>query len=201
MNREHRTGTKGSRKGGKRLYARLGVISVVVLTASSLVACGTPSGGAGEAAKKPTRSPVGNPSLTVGDTAVVERNGTELTVHSYESPLPSAESSERNPGFEFSAIEVEECASTSSGGNSMVVTPNAFILGLPGGARATPEVSTANLGLKKPVLQSMDPAPGDCERGYIIYQMPRGERPETVIFKDTLILARTIAWKVPDGGQ
>lgn len=44
----------------------------------------------------------------------------------------------------------------------------------------------------------MDPSPGECERGYVIYETPRGEKAELVVFEDTLTETQAIAWKVPD---
>lgn len=203
MNRRDRIRTPESRRY-KAPYARLGLVLVVLLLASVLTACDpgpvNEVGADPKPAKKPTHSPVDSPRLVVGDTAVLEESlQTELTVYSYESPLSSMGNAKPEPGFEFSAAEVEGCASLSSSGDPMIITPNAFTLRLPGGDTVLPEEITGEGPVeRKPVLQSMDPSPGECERGYVIYETPRGEKAELVVFEDTLTETQAIAWKVPD---
>jgi len=55
--------------------------------------------------------------------------------------------------------------------------------------------------VKEAVLETMDPVPGQCERGFIVIQTPRGERPELVVFEEQFKAEREvqpIRWAVPD---
>ncbi len=207
MNRRDRIRTPESRRYKRTSRLHLGLIPIVLLLASILMACDpgpvNEVGAEAETAKKPTHSPVESPRLVVGDTAVLEESSqTELTVYSYESPLPPRGPEEPEPGFEFSAAEVEGCASLASLRDPMIITPSAFTLRLPGGDTVLPEEITGEgPGGRKPVLQSMDPSPGECERGYVIYETPKDETASLVVFEDTLTETQAIAWKVSDTRQ
>ena len=184
---------------------RRGFVLVTLVLVSMLAACGPSTAGssepdtAKEKAPKPTMSTAENPKLTVGETAITTEAGNKLTVHSYESPL-SPKGSKPNPGFEFSAIDVEGCASPTSARDLMHIGPVAFTLQMPDGARVMPEVfGNKDAEVKEPALQTMDPGPGTCERGFVTYQTPRDERPELVIFKEQFVTnVPDIAWKIPD---
>lgn len=69
--------------------------------------------------------------LAVGETATTTEAGNRLTVRFYESPLPPAGSSRPEPGFEFSAIEAEGCASRDTENYRMAVGPSGFALEMP----------------------------------------------------------------------
>ena len=121
--------------------------------------------GATEESPKPTVSTAKDPTLVVGDTATTTEDGNKLTVHSYESPL-SLGGSKPDPGSEFSAIEVEGCASPTSGRDLMHVGPVAFTLRMPDGTRVMPEVfANKDAEVEEPALQTMDAPPGKCDRG------------------------------------
>ena len=79
------------------------------------------------------------PELTLGDTFTTSGAGNEVTVLSYESPLTPAASSRPDPGFEFSAVEIEGCASRDPDNYRMLVGPASFSLQMPDGARVQPE--------------------------------------------------------------
>jgi hypothetical protein len=38
--------------------------------------------------------------------------------------------------------------------------------------------------VKEALLETLEPVPGKCERGFVVFQMPRGERPEFVVFEE-----------------
>jgi len=182
-------------------------VILVVLASLSLSACGDAGVGepvgqsaATETAHKVTVSMAEDPKLAVGDTATITESGNKLTVHSYESSLTSKGSSKPDSGFEFSAIEAEGCADSSSGKDQMAISPNAFILRL---ADGTPVRPTAFYGegaaVRKPALMTMDPEPGTCTRGFITYQTPRDERPKIITFEDPFTTdAPGISWEIPD---
>lgn len=184
---------------------RRGFVLVMLVLVSMSAACGPGATGSGEpdtaayGTHRLTISTAENPKLTVGDTAITTEAGNKLTVHSYESSL-SLEGAKPDPGFEFSAIDVEGCASPTSGRDLMHVGPVAFTLQMPDGTRVMPEVfANKNAEVKEPALQTMDAGPGTCDRGFVTYQTPRGERPELVIFEEQFVTnVPDIAWKVPD---
>lgn len=157
-----------------------------------------------EAAKKPTTSPTispaENPKLVVGDTATTTEDGNTLTVRSYESSL-TVEGAKPEPGSEFSAIDVEGCAMTSSGRDLMAIGPDAFTLRLQDGTRVKPDVfSDGDAPVKKPALQTMRTGGGSCPHGFVTFQIPRGERLNLVVFEEQFVSGMTtIAWKVSDG--
>lgn len=139
------------------------------------------------------------PELALGDAFTTSRAGNTLTVLSYESPLPPAESSRPDPGREFSAVEVEGCASRSSDDYRMLVGPAAFSLRMPDGARVQPETGMNAARVTEGALETMEPALGGCERGLVVFQTPEGERPEIVLFEDQFTTdAMSAGWTIPD---
>lgn len=180
------------------------VLVMLLVLASISAACGSGAVGSGdpdasaETTHMPTTSTAENAGLTVGDQAVTNESGNKLTVYSYESPV-SLQGAEPDPGFEFSAIDVEACNGPSAGRDLMQVGPNAFVLQLSDGTRVKPEVfSDADAKVKKPALQSME-VRGACDRGFVTFQTPRGERPDLVIFEEQFTTeVQAIEWTVPD---
>ncbi len=98
----------------------------------------------------------------MGDTATTMEDGNTLTVFSYESPLPPTNSPRPGPDSEFSAIEVEGCASSSSGRDLMYVGSPAFVLQMPDGDRILPVKEAQETGVKEAVLETMDPVPANA---------------------------------------
>ena len=154
---------------------------------------------AAQVGKKVTRSPAKDPRLVVGDKAVTTEDGNELAVLSYESPV-SVEGAKPEAGFEYSAIEVEGCASRSSGRDAMHIGSNGFTLRLPESGDTHAEGFDEDAKVKKPALETMDPAPGSCDRGFVTFQTPRGERADLVLFEEQFVLESIIAWRIPDEG-
>ena len=179
---------------------------VLVLVALALVslsaACGPESaasaGADADEKHKVTASPVEDPTLVVGDTATTAGNGTTLAVLSYESPT-TVKSAKPERGHEFSGIEVKGCAGESSENSLMQIGPGAFVLRLADGTRLPPEGLGDGEKVKEPALQSMNPLPGECDRGFVTFQTPLGERPEFLLYDEEFVLKNTIAWKVPQG--
>lgn len=144
-----------------------------------------------------TASPPKDPGLVVGDEAITTEDGNTLTVLSYESPR-SVDGARPDRGSEFSVVEVEGCASRSSGEDLMHVGSGAFTLRLPGGGIVRPEDPPDDPHVKQPNLLTMDPGPGECTSGFATFQTPRGTRPNLVVFEEEFVLESAIAWKVPD---
>lgn len=180
---------------------RRGLVLILLVLALLSASCGinTVSSTESETTKKLTNSPVENPKLVLGDTATTTEDGNTLTVLSYESSL-SVESAKPEPGFEFSAIEVEGCAGSSSGEDLMHIGPAAFTLRLSdGGPDVKPEIfDDEDATVRKPALHTTDPPPGSCNRGFVTFQTPRGARPDLVSFEEQFATGEmVVAWKVP----
>ena len=178
---------------------RLVVVALSLAAISAACSPGTVGTAVSEAEKKHriSVSPVEDPRLVLGETATTSKDGNTLTVFCYESPL-SVEGAKPDPGFEFSTIEVEGCAGSSSGEDLMYVGSNAFSLRSPDGTRVQPEGFGKDEKVREPALRTMDPVPGACERGFVTFQTPRGERPHLVVFEEQFVLDSAIAWKVTE---
>ncbi len=178
---------------------------VLVLIALALVslsaACGSSSaataGADADGKHKVTSSPAKDPRLVLGDTATTADNGTTLAVLSYESPV-TVKGAKPDRGFGFSGIEVKGCAGPDSENSLMHIGPGAFALRLQDGTVLQPEEFGEDAKVKEPALQSMNPLPGECGRGFVTFQTPTGERPELVLYDEQFVLENTIAWKVPE---
>lgn len=175
------------------------MVVLALVAISAACSPGTVGTAVSEAEKKYrlTVSPVEDPRLVLGETATTSEHGNTLTVFSYESPL-SVEGAKAEPGFEFSTVEVEGCAGSSSGKDLMYVGSNAFSLRSADGTRVQPEGFGRDAKVREPALRTMDPVPGACERGFITFQTPRGERPHLVVFEEQFVLESAIAWKVTE---
>ena len=103
-------------------------------------------------------------------------------------------------GHEFAAVEVKGCAGPDSENSLMHISPGAFVLRMPDGTRLLPEGAEEGTKVKEPALQSMNPLPGECDRGFVTFQTPRDERPELLIYDEEFVLKNSIAWKVPEKG-
>ncbi len=178
------------------------VLVLVTLALVSLsAACGptnaATAGSDADGKRKVTSSPAKDPTLVLGDTATTADNGTTLAVLSYESPV-TVKGAKPDRGFGFSGIEVKGCAGPDSENSLMHIGPAAFALRLQEGAVLQPEEFGEDAKVKEPALQSMNPLPGECGRGFVTFQTPTGERPELVLYEEQFVLENTIAWKVPE---
>lgn len=178
------------------------VLVLITLALVSLsAACGpdtaASAGSSTEEKQKVTASPAKDPRLVVGDTATTASNGTTLAVLSYESPS-TVRGARPEQGFEFSSVEIKGCAGPNSENSLMHIGPGAFVLRLQDGTPLPPEEFGEKAKVKEPALQSMNPLPGECGRGFVTFQTPRDERPELVLYDEQFVLKNTIAWKVPE---
>jgi hypothetical protein len=69
---------------------------------------------------------------------------------------------------------------------------------MPDGTRLQPEEFGEKSKIREPALESMNPGPGECGRGFVTFQTPTGERPDLVLYDEQFVLKSTIAWKVPE---
>lgn len=131
----------------------------------------------------------------VGDTVVTTKDGNELAVLSYESPV-LVEGAKPEPGFEYSVIQVEGCASRSSGRDAMHIGSNGFTLRLPKSGDTHAERFGQDAKVKQPTLEMMDAPPGSRDKGFVTFQTPKSERADLVLFEEQFVLKSVIAWKV-----
>jgi hypothetical protein len=123
-------------------------------------------------------------SLVLGDTEATDL-GNELTVLSYEQPLPTEQYFEPEPGFEYAAIDVEGCAGS---GSETSLNPYSFTLQMRDNTRLQSDVPIA-----EPPLNAVTLPPGDCVRGYVTFRVPEGETPRYVVFDESF---DPIKWSV-----
>jgi hypothetical protein len=199
---------RGTGRGNRG--AHVGRVLVLVVLVLVFGACG-PAGG-GDQAETVTviktvpadegsgRAKEEGPELALGETFTTSGAGNEVTVLSYESPLTPAGSSRPDPGFEFSAVEVEGCASRDPDNYRMMVGPASFSLQMPDGARVQPETGGDVARVTERALVTMEPVLGGCESGFVVFQTPEGERPEIVLFEDqfTTTDSMSAGWTIPD---
>jgi hypothetical protein len=178
------------------------VLVLIALALVSLSAACSPSNAAmagsdADGKHNVTSSPAKGPRLVLGETATTADNGTTLAVLSYESPV-TVKNAKPDRGFEFTSIEVKGCAGPDSENSLMHIGPGAFALRLQDSARLQPEEFSEGAKVKEPALQSMNPLPGECGRGFVTFQTPTGERPELVLYDEQFVLEDTIAWKATE---
>lgn len=118
-------------------------------------------------------------SRTVGETATLD-DGNSVTVLDVRSRLAARETVyETREGFEFFVIEAEVCVSGAAG-EPAYFTPRDFSV------RVTQTVRrVASIPTKLPALRGSRVEPGDCNRGFITFQLREGEEPQAVMFEDT----------------
>ena len=125
---------------------------------------------------------------TVGETATLD-NGNSVTVFSGKSGVPPQESVyEAKEGMDFFVIEAEVCVSGTTT-EPAYFSPREFSLLNSGTVRRMASVPT-----KLPALRGSSVEPGECNRGYITFQVEEEEEPETVIFEGSSV----VEWKLKE---
>lgn len=118
----------------------------------------------------------------VGKTATLD-NGNNVTVFSGQSGVTSEESVYKaRPGMDFYVIESEVCVSESASEPSYF-TPREFSLLNGDNVRRMASVPT-----KLPALRGSSVEPGECERGYITFQIEDGEEPRAVVYEGSSVV-------------
>ena len=158
---------------------------------------GTTSGTTGESIGGSTRGELPVPDVpsetdikrTVGDTATLD-NGNSVTVFSGQSGVPAEDSVyNARAGMDFFVIEAEVCVPGSAGEPSYF-TPREFNLLNDDIVRRMASVPT-----KLPALRGSSVDPGECNRGYITFQVEDGEEPRAVIYEGSSV----VEWELEEG--
>lgn len=119
---------------------------------------------------------------TVGQTATLD-NGNSVTVFSGQSGVPSRESVyEARTGMDFFVIEAEVCVPESAPEPSYF-TPREFSLLNDDTVRRMASVPT-----KLPALRGATVEPGECNRGYITFEVEEGEEPRAVAYEGSSLV-------------
>lgn len=124
--------------------------------------------------------------LAVGDTYTTPR-GNQLTVLSYDSPIPAPQYERPNAGYEYSAIEVKACANSNLNGK-VELNPVDFTLQMQDDTHVESDID-----IKEPALPLVTLMPGDCVRGWVTFQTPEGQVPKYVIYDETF---NPVKWSV-----
>lgn len=116
-------------------------------------------------------------TLELGEAAELESGG-RLTVLSGEAGVPEDEAVYRpRRGMEFFVIEVEACVPESAD-EPVFFTPRDFGLVGPDEVR---RIATAPA--KMPALRGAEVSPGNCQQGYVTFQIEENAEPGAVVFR------------------
>jgi len=137
------------------------LIDAVITRLGQNLGSGTPTPPASSA------RPLGTPATVPGGT---------VTVYSYEQPATGISQyiTPQTPGSEFSAVDAEMCATGSAG---LYASSGDIGLQFPDN---TERQSTYG---KQPDLSGRQLGAGDCTRGWVTFEVPRGQRPSVVTYR------------------
>lgn len=133
--------------------------------------------------------PQADETLDLGETAELESGG-RLTVLSGEAGVPEAEAAYRpGRGMEFFVIDVEACVPESAE-EPAFFSPRQF------GLLGSDEVRRiATLPARMPALRGARVSPGNCNQGYVTFQIDAGAEPGSVIFEGSSV----VRWNLDSG--
>lgn len=112
--------------------------------------------------------------LHIGEKAQT-RDGNSVSVLSWEQPVEGT-AVEPGPGQEYGSAEAEICAGRRGAPR---VSPESFAVELTDGTRR----GRTYFGPREPALSGGSLAAGECVRGWLTFEVPRGQRPAYVVFK------------------
>lgn len=125
--------------------------------------------------------PAADETLDVGETAELESGG-NLTVLSGEAEVPEDEALYRpDRGKEFFVIDVEACVPESAD-EPVFFSPREF--GLLGADKVR---RLAAAPARTPALRGARVSPGNCNQGYVTFQVEEGAEPGSVIFEGSSV--------------
>ncbi|MGB3635648.1 MAG: hypothetical protein WA982_16520 [Rubrobacteraceae bacterium] len=126
---------------------------------------------------------------TVGQTATLD-SGNSVTVFSGQSGVPQEDSVYKpRAGMDFFVIEAEVCVPEDATEPSYF-TPREFNLLNDDTVRRMASVPT-----QLPALRGDSAEPGECNRGYITFQVEEGEEPQAVVYEGSSV----VEWELGEG--
>ncbi len=124
----------------------------------------------------------------IGDTLRESRTGRTVTLVAYEQPWTSSNQfTKPKTGFSYATIDVKGCAGSED--DAFGFNPFSFGLAMADSTRIEPA-----LAAREPRLASGPLAANDCVRGWIVFEVPTGQRAEFVVYSTTFSTAK---WRVP----
>ncbi len=110
-------------------------------------------------------------------------SGFKVTLHSYSSPVQADNDNEffrwkPDAGKKFATIDVEGCAGSSLGDERRSLGMMDFSLTMPDNTRVGPTYPS----VVEPALNGTNLLPGECVRGLVTFQVPKGQHPSYVRF-------------------
>jgi hypothetical protein len=161
--------------------------AVACLTAVTLGACDSQSGTSdptGPTGPVMTDQPSMMPGLApqghaLGETVASSSGFVSVTVFSYEQPAAATVPPDRS-GDEWAAADIQTCAETGSVFQA-TVSNAPWSLSYPDGTAVTPTRTTA-AQFPQPAYPSSPRglAPGQCLRGWVVFAVPAGRRPQVI---------------------
>ncbi len=127
--------------------------------------------------------------LDLGETADLDSGG-QLTVLSGEAGVPEGDALYRpGRGMEFFVIDVEACVSETAD-EPVFFSPREFGLL---GSDAVRRIAT--VPARMPALRGARVSPGNCNQGYVTFQIEEGRDPGSVIFEGSSV----VRWNLNSG--
>lgn len=150
----------------------------------------TPAPGAGAENRESLPGPAvpqAEERLQVGGTAELE-SGASLTLVSSEAGVPEDEATYRpESGTEFFVVNVEACVPETAAGPAFF-SPREF------GLLGSDEVRRiATAPAKTPALRGARVSPGNCNEGWVTFQIEEGAEPGSVIFEGSSVVRWDLA--------
>lgn len=128
-------------------------------------------------------------TLEAGATAELD-SGLSATVSNEDPDVPPGDAPYRpRAGAEFYVVEAEVCVS-SAAGEPLTVDPRAFSL-----QASEDSFRIARPPVRRPAFENAPIPPGECNRGFVTFQVGEEETPEAVIFDGP----QDVEWRFENG--
>lgn len=156
-----------------------------VTVVKTVEAEGSSAPGAGSTTRESLPGPAvpqAEENLKVGGTAKLKSGGS-LTLVSSETGVPQDEAAYRpGRGMEFFIVGIEACVSESAD-EPVFFSPREF--GLLGSDKVR---RIATVPAKMPALRGARVSPGNCNKGYLTFQIEQGADPGSVLFEGSSVV-------------
>lgn len=170
---------------------RLGGVAVTACVLAALSGCGSGSGGGVEARSETTGSPAVKASALELGKRFETSGGNSAIAHAYKQPFSAPDRVDLlDAGNEFASVDVEVCAGANT--TNAVTTPDLWQLEMPDNRR--PKPLTYALPIRDPEFPNGPLAAGECVRGWVTFQAPKGVRASDVVLASTNPAGK---WTVP----
>jgi hypothetical protein len=177
--------------------ARLGGMVKIALVGSALIliagaaGCGSPDHPSAAASSpapdqvpvspspSPSPSPLPLGVHRLGETVIEARGRANATVYAYKQPVAEDAPKPDQAGYEWGAADVKTCALASPG---ISVTTDPWTLAY-ADSTAAQASSVTYQQFPLPEYKGKDIYAGKCQRGWIVFPVPSGQRPQLVEYQ------------------